>query len=218
MTLRDTLERGSAELDLALPAEGIAQMLRHLELLAQWNRRYNLTAIREPEKMVTRHLLDCLAVLPYAPGGRLLDLGTGAGFPGIPLALARPNDDYTLVDSSLKRIRFVRHVVAQLKIRNVRTLHRRVETLSVGEPFDAIVSRAFAAPDKALRLAAPLLRTQGSCLVMCGQEPDPANLDTAPHRYEQTRTVPLRVPLLGEARHLLIGTAPHASRNTGAIQ
>lgn len=190
-------------MDLSLPASLVDKLLRHLDLLAQWNRRYNLTAIQTGPDMVTHHLLDCLAVVPYAPAGRLLDLGTGAGFPGVPLALARPEDHYTLVDSSLKRIRFVRHVKAQLKLTNVETRHCRAEALHGEAPFDGVVARAFRAPQTVLSLAAPLLAPGGRCVVMCGQAPATGN--PAPGAFTRVWAVPLRVPFLAAIRHLLIG-------------
>ena len=177
--------------------------MRHTELLARWNRRYNLTAIREPAAMVTHHLLDCLAVVPYAPAGRVLDLGTGAGFPGVPLALTRPKDHYTLVDSSLKRIRFVRHLVAQLPLTNVEARHCRAEVLADAAPFSGVVARAFRAPETVLAIAAPLLASGGRCLVMCGQQPPLDN--PAPELFAAVTVQPLQVPFLAAARHLLIG-------------
>src|SRR6266702_4255338 len=136
------LEQGLAELDLSLGREARTKLLEYLALLEKWNQVYNLTAIRDAEKMVSGHLLDCLAVVPYVSGAHVLDAGSGAGFPGIPLAVARPGIEVALLDSNHKKAAFLRQAVAELQLKNARVVCERVESWRPAEKFDCIISRA----------------------------------------------------------------------------
>ena len=127
----------------ALPADAQARLLAYVHLLEKWNRTYNLTAVRAPEQMIPRHLLDSLAILPYLQGQRVLDMGTGAGLPGIPLAMARPDLDFVLLDSNAKKTRFVTQACAELGLKNIEITQERVEKYQPARPFDTLVSRAF---------------------------------------------------------------------------
>jgi len=156
----ERLIRDAATLGVTLSREDAARLLLLLDELKLWNRRFNLTAITAPEAMVTHHLLDSLAVNPELAGDRVADVGTGAGFPGLPLAVVNPQRHFTLIDSTAKKVRFVSHAVQLLGLGNVTPLHARVEQVRVDAPFDTIVARAFA----------PLPRLLGNVVGLCGGE------------------------------------------------
>lgn len=177
-------------------------LLAYLDLLRRWNRAYNLTAIREPRDMVVRHLLDSLSVLPWIPAGRLLDAGTGAGLPGVPLAVARPDVEVTLLDSAGKKIRFLNQVRRELGLRNIEPVQARLEDYASEAPFDAIICRAFAS--LADFAAATRRLAKGSkLLAMKGRRPG-AELDELPGWVEVRAVEKLEVPGLQEDRHLVI--------------
>ena len=134
------LEKGVAELGLALGRDGRNKLLQYLALLQKWNQVYNLTAIRGVERMISGHLLDCLAVIPYVTGTRVLDVGTGAGFPGIPLAVARPDTQVALLDSNHKKSAFLRQAVADLQLKNAAVICERVEAWQAAEKFEVAAS------------------------------------------------------------------------------
>lgn len=169
--LEAQLERGIAELGLNLPLSQQQQLIRFVNTLLRWNRSYNLTAIRDPALMVDRHLLDSLSVLPFLSGERLVDVGTGAGLPGVPLAIAAPERHFTLLDSNGKKTRFLVQVCAELGLSNIDVVHGRVEQVSVPEPFDAVLSRAFASLNAMIVGCHSLLAPQGRYLAMKGQYP-----------------------------------------------
>lgn len=194
-----TLARGLAQ--LGLPAAVAAPLLAYLDELVRWNAAYNLTAVRDPQQMVTRHLLDSLAVLPYVRG-RLLDVGAGAGLPGLVLALADPGLQLRLIDSNGKKARFMRHVVRQLGLRNVEVLEGRVEDLPA-TPHDVILSRAFAALTDFCRLTRHLLAPGGQWLAMKGKL-DTQELAGLPADIIIRETHRLTVPGLQEDRHAVI--------------
>lgn len=141
---RRQLDQGLAALNLDLPAASRDQLIALLRLLAQWNRSFNLTALRTPADMVAGHLLDSLAVLAHLPPGRLLDVGTGAGFPGLPLAIARPDTAHVLLDSHLKKTRFVQHAALTLDLHNVEVVQQRAEQYRPDPTFPVVIARAFA--------------------------------------------------------------------------
>ena len=187
------------DLDAAVPADTRARLLAYLDFLAEWNRHTNLTAVREPAAMVTRHLLDSLVLLPHLVGTRLADLGSGAGLPGIPLALARPDLEVTLVDSNGKKARFLRAAVAELGLR-AEVAQTRVETLAGS--FDTLTARAFTSLANMLRWGGHLLRPDSVWLAQKGQYPAD-ELAALPAGYA-ARTLPLAVPGLDAQRHLVI--------------
>lgn len=199
MTPRAALERGIDELALALPAGAAEQLLAYAELLTKWNRTYNLTAIRDPLEMVTRHLLDSLAVLPHLPmsdGGAIADVGSGAGLPGIPLAIARREWRITLNDSSQKRAAFLRQAAIELGMRNVETYEGRVETWRPAARFAVVISRAFADLAEFIAKCRHLVAPGGVLAAMKG---------AAPAAQEaECRVVELKVPLLDARRHLVL--------------
>lgn len=200
--LEQTLARGAAALGLALPEEAPARLLRYLDLLAKWNRVYNLTAVRDPQQMVTRHLLDSLAVAPYVRGPRVLDVGSGAGLPGIPLALALPDVEFVLLDSSAKKTRFLIQAVSELRLDTVSVEHARVENYRAPRGFDTVVARAFSSLAELLARAGPLCERGGRVLALKGTYPK-EELAALPAGYRLAGIYPLHVPGLHRERHLL---------------
>lgn len=168
---RETLLQGLSALAIDLPDSHIEQLLRFINLIEKWNKAYNLTAVRDPMAMVSLHLLDSLAILPYLKGARIADIGTGAGLPGIPLAICLPDRHFTLVDSNSKKTRFVQQVVLELQLKNVEVIHSRVELLKPSQLFSTVISRAFAGMGDIVQLTGHLLADDGGLLAMKGQIP-----------------------------------------------
>jgi 16S rRNA (guanine527-N7)-methyltransferase len=203
---RDELDAGLAALDLAPALAG--PLLAYLALLDRWNRTYNLTAIRDPREMVAKHLLDSLAMHPFAGDGALADLGTGAGLPGIPLAIADPGLQVTLVESNGKKARFLREAVRTLKLPNARVAEARIEALDMPGMFDAITARALATLPLILELGGHLLKPEGRLLAMKGAVPAD-EIAALPPGWQVARIAPLQVPGLSAERHLVVvGRAP----------
>ncbi len=199
--LHAQLDAGIAALSLSLPSGAQERLLDYLALLLRWNAAYNLTAVRDPAQMVTRHLLDSLAVAPYVEGATLADLGTGPGLPGIPLAIAAPQREVTLVDSNGKKVRFLREAVRALHLANARAVEARVEALE-GQ-YDCITARAFARLAEMLAWGGHLLAAQGRWLALKGRYPDDELAELpAPFRLEAVHA--LRVPGLDAERHLVV--------------
>lgn len=203
MTPAAKLDRGLAELGLPLPDPGRGQLLRYLELLSKWNRTYNLTAIRDTGEMVSHHVLDSLAVVPHLARGRLADVGSGAGLPGIPIAIAQPERDVVLNDASEKRAAFLRQAVIELALPNARVHAGRAENWQPRERFAVVISRAFAQLAQFIAACRHLLAPGGVLAAMKGVFPAD-ELARAPADAHCGQVVPLTVPLLGEARHLVL--------------
>ncbi|MDR3444037.1 MULTISPECIES: 16S rRNA (guanine(527)-N(7))-methyltransferase RsmG [unclassified Dyella] len=199
--LQTRLERGIAALSVQLPAGAVERLLDYQALLARWNATYNLTAVRDPGEMVSRHLVDSLAVLPYVQGQTLADLGTGPGLPGIPLAIAAPERQVLLVDSNGKKVRFLREAIRSLKLENVRAVQSRVE--EVEGQFDCITARAFASLEDMLAWGGHLLTKEGIWLAMKGKHPD-EELPGVPAGFEVRAIHTLNVPDVGGERHLVV--------------
>lgn len=200
--LSAALAGGCRELGLELSAEQSGQMLAYLKLLVKWNKAYNLTAIRAPEEMIGKHLLDSLSILPYVRGPRVLDVGSGAGLPGIPLAIAAPQHEYVLLDANSKKTRFLLQVKGELQLSRVSVIHSRLEEYHPAEPFDSITSRAFASLAQMVGASARLLAADGCLLAMKGAYPQ-AELADLPAGFVTSKTVALQVPQLDAARHLV---------------
>jgi 16S rRNA (guanine527-N7)-methyltransferase len=199
--LRRLLGNGIATLGLHLDDSAIERLLAYRALLERWNGAYNLTAVRDPAQMVVRHLLDSLAVLPYVRGTSLADLGTGAGLPGIPLAIAAPQRQVLLVDSNGKKVRFLREAIRTLQLANVSAVQSRVEALR--GTFDCITARAFASLGDMLGLGGHLLAADGIWLAMKGRAAD-EELTGVPPAFRVVATHALAVPGLDAERHLLM--------------
>jgi 16S rRNA (guanine527-N7)-methyltransferase len=199
MTPALALARGVGELALQLPPGAQERLLRYLELLGKWNRTYNLTAIRDPLEMVSHHLLDSLVVLPHLPippnAATLADVGSGAGLPGIPLAIARPQWQVTLNDSNQKKTAFLRQAAIELGLRNVAVHEGRVEAWQPAERFAVVISRAFAELADFISACRHLVVDGGALAAMKG---------TAPQARERCSAIELHVPLLDAQRHLVL--------------
>jgi len=195
------LRAGVAELGLSPSAQAVEELLDYLELLSRWNAAYNLTAVRDPLAMVTSHLLDSLAVAHLVRGERLADIGSGAGLPGIPLAILSPERQVTLIDANGKKTRFLREAVRALRLVNVSIEAQRVENVS-GE-FDTVTARAFASIANMLHLAGHLLAADGILLALKGQLHKEEILGL-PEGYVVSEVKALRVPGLAAARHAVI--------------
>ncbi len=170
--------------------------------LAEWNTRFNLTAITEPAEMVDKHLLDSLAVLPHMHGLRIADVGTGAGFPGLPLAIANPGRRYTLVESTGKKVGFLKHIVESLGLSNVELAHGRAETLRAHMPFDRVIARALGPVADFVRVAGHLPGRGGRLLAMKGRLPED-ELKALPPGWKVIAVHPIRVPGLDAERCLV---------------
>ena len=205
--LNQILHDGLVAMGSALPADAQARLLAYVHLLEKWNRTYNLTAVRVPEQMIPRHLLDSLAILPYLPGRRVLDMGTGAGLPGIPLAVARPDLDFVLLDSNAKKTRFVTQVCAELGLKNIEITQERVEKYRPPRPFDTLVSRAFSTIADMLVASRHLYGPGGQVLAMKGVYPQ-EELAAIPPGYKVRAAHALTIPGLQAARHVVIITPP----------
>ncbi|CUS47825.1 MAG: 16S rRNA (guanine527-N7)-methyltransferase GidB [Idiomarinaceae bacterium HL-53] len=173
-----------------------------LEQLHKWNQAYNLTSVRNPEEMLTRHILDSIAVSPFLHGKAVIDVGTGPGLPGLPLAILNPDKEFVLLDSLGKRISFIRQVVHTLKLTNVKAVQSRVEDFSHEGGFDSIVSRAFASLADMLGWCHHLLSAQGQFIALKGQL-DPEELAQVSAPYQIEEKIPVAVPGLDAARHIV---------------
>jgi 16S rRNA (guanine527-N7)-methyltransferase len=197
------LENGVAEIGLSLGRDERNKLLQYLALLEKWNQVYNLTAIRDREKMVSGHLLDCLAVIPYVTGARVLDAGSGAGFPGIPVAVARPDIQVVLLDSNHKKAAFLRQAVADLQLKNATVVCERVETWQAAEKFDCIISRAFAEIAEFITQTDHLLAAGGVFAAMKGVHPF-EEIERLPADFRVRQVHAFAVPGLGAQRHLVL--------------
>jgi len=206
------LAAGIAALGLALDATQRARLTAYLALLAKWNKTYNLTAIREPMRMVTHHLLDALAVVPHlpaTPGLRILDVGSGGGVPGIPLAIARPDAHVVMIDSNHKKAAFLLQAAIELKLSNIESHAVRVEDYVPALPFDVVISRAFSELGAFASVAAPHLAPRGRIFAMKGVHPD-EELASLPEQFVVLAKPSLAVPGLDAERHLVIMQPEHA--------
>lgn len=199
---RQRLEQGARALGLDLKDGDADRLLALVDLLARWNRVYNLTGVREPEAMVALHLLDSLALLPYLRGERILDLGTGAGFPGLPLAIVQPRREFVLLDGNGKKIRFVRQAVLELGLANARPVQARIESYPRGEKFATITARAFAPLPRLLDMVTPLLERPGVLLAPKGRGVR-EELTALPPEQGILRLHSLRIPFVDRERSLV---------------
>jgi 16S rRNA (guanine527-N7)-methyltransferase len=196
-----SLAAGLADLGIALPDAAQNQLLAFRDLLLKWNKTYNLTALRDPAQAISHHLLDSLAILPHVGSGPLLDVGSGGGLPGIPLAIARPELAVSMVDTVQKKTTFLQQVVIELGLKNVTVHHARVEEMP-GQ-YAQISSRAFAELGLFISLTRHLLAPDGRWLAMKGVRPDD-ELKALPADITVEAIIPLTVPWLDAERHLII--------------
>jgi len=200
--LSEQLQSGCKQLGVELSAEAQLILLEYVAMLHRWNRIYNLTAIRDPLQMVSNHLLDSLAVLPYLWPGRWLDVGCGAGLPGMVLAVAQPGWEFTLLDSNSKKTSFVQQVIIELGLCNVSVHCERVERWQCKAPFDGVISRAFSGLGEFMQKTRHLLDEQGRWAAMKGVAG--RDLGELPEACSVEHVIPLHVPGLNAARSLVI--------------
>ena len=209
------LDAGLAAMRIDVTAAQKESLLAYLALLQKWNRAYNLTAVRDAGQMITRHLLDSLAVHPYLRGHRLIDVGTGAGLPGIPLALVNPRRSFVLLDSNGKKTRFLEHVKMALAIDNILIVQARVEAYRPGQGFDSVLSRAFATLGAMIAACRHLSGPGGEFLAMKGQHPV-SELAALPGDVRCLGVESLAVPGLDEERCLVRLALDSAGDNAAA--
>jgi len=177
------LQAGLERLDIKAEQPLCTAYLRYIELLVKWNKAYNLTAVKDPETMLNRHILDSLSVLSFIKGKQCLDIGTGAGLPGMILALAQADTHWTLLDSNQKKIRFLRHVIVELDINNVELVHGRIEMFKPAQEFDTIICRAFAPLSRMLAQTQHLLTTENQLLAMKGKQVETEIDELGSHQF-----------------------------------
>jgi 16S rRNA (guanine527-N7)-methyltransferase len=198
----ELLAEGLRELGLEDALAGDNRLMEFIAELMNWNRVYNLTSVRRPAEIVTRHILDSLSIIPYLVGKRIIDIGTGAGLPGIPLAVASPERDYYLLDSSSKKLRFVQQTVAILDLDNVVLEHARIESYRPDERFDTVICRAFSDLHDIYRHAARLCTPEGRILAMKGVYPM-AEIEGLKDKSVIEDVFKINVPGLDAERHLV---------------
>lgn len=196
------LKSGAEQLGVPLSDDAARKMLRVLDELDEWNQKMNLTAIRDRSQQLTKHLLDSLSVIQHLHGSRVIDIGTGAGFPGLPLAIALPEMHFTLLDSTAKKLKFIDHVCALAAIENVETVHSRAEAFQPKYRYDVVISRAVGAVDTFVKWAGHLCVGGGRLLAMKGRYPTD-ELTTLPSGWKLATVHRLSVPGLDEERHLV---------------
>lgn len=197
------LSRGAEQMGIALSEHQAEQLLAYMALLNKWNKAYNLTAVRDPNEMVSRHLLDSLSVLPHVEQGRWLDVGSGGGMPGVILAIMLPDSDFTLLDSNGKKTRFLTQVRLELGLDNMQVVNSRVEAFSPDRPFDGIVSRAFSSLADFTELTRHLSTPQTRWLAMKGLYPQD-ELQALADDFRVQCSIELSVPGSDASRHLLV--------------
>ncbi len=205
--LDKALKEGIAAQSLQVDDQARAAMLQYLGLLQRWNRAYNLTSIKDPLQMLSYHLLDSLSIGQYLQGQAFIDVGTGAGLPGIPLAVTHPNKTFSLLDSNGKKVRFLFQVKTALKLGNVKELQGRVEEHKPEQLYDGVISRAFASLTDMIEGSKHLLASGGSFYAMKGRYPD-KELSELPKGYKVEHAIALEVPALDQQRHLIIIKKP----------
>ncbi|RVT47600.1 16S rRNA (guanine(527)-N(7))-methyltransferase RsmG [Rheinheimera sediminis] len=199
----EKLKKLVAQTSLVLSQHQLEQLVAYVQLLDKWNSAYNLTSVRDPEEMLVKHIMDSLAVSPFVSGERIIDVGTGPGLPGIPLAIALPDKQFYLLDSLGKRIRFLNHVKLQLKLQNFESIQSRVEDHQPETGYDAVLSRAFASMSDMVNWCKHLPAANGQFLAMKGalvQE----EIAALPNFVKVVGSHPLQVPTLNAERYLVV--------------
>lgn len=199
------LQQLLAQTTLTIPAEQQQQLVALVGMLHKWNKAYNLTSVRDPQQMLSRHIMDSLVVLPYLNGQRFIDVGTGPGLPGLPLAITAPDKEFVLLDSLGKRVRFIRQVCHELGLNNVTAVQSRVEDYQPELPFDGVISRAFASLSGMLNWCGHLPAKHGKFLALKGVYPT-QELEDIPAEFQVEEIIRLQVPEADGERHLAIIT------------
>ncbi|ECD9467022.1 16S rRNA (guanine(527)-N(7))-methyltransferase RsmG [Salmonella enterica] len=197
------LSRLLDEAGISLTDHQKTQLVAYVDMLHKWNKAYNLTSVRDPAEMVVRHILDTIVVAPYLQGQRFIDVGTGPGLPGIPLAIVLPDAHFTLLDSLGKRVRFLRQVQHELKLENITPVQSRVEAYPSEPPFDGVISRAFASLNDMVSWCHHLPGEKGRFYALKGQLPED-EIASLPDDFSVESVEKLRVPQLEGERHLVI--------------
>jgi len=197
------LSRLLTEAGISLSDQQQQQLVAYVEMLHKWNKAYNLTSVRDPNEMLVRHILDSIVVAPHLQGTRFIDVGTGPGLPGIPLAIVRPESHFTLLDSLGKRVRFLRQVQHELKLTNIEPVQSRVEDFPAEPPFDGVISRAFASLNDMVSWCHHLPGEAGRFYALKGQLPE-EEIALLPAGLGVESIVELKVPHLEGERHLVI--------------
>ncbi|ECG6090216.1 16S rRNA (guanine(527)-N(7))-methyltransferase RsmG [Salmonella enterica subsp. enterica serovar Blukwa] len=197
------LSRLLADAGISLTDHQKTLLVAYVDMLHKWNKAYNLTSVRDPNEMLVRHILDSIVVAPYLQGQRFIDVGTGPGLPGIPLAIILPDAHFTLLDSLGKRVRFLRQVQHELKLENITPVQSRVETYPSEPPFDGVISRAFASLNDMVSWCHHLPGEKGRFYALKGQLPGD-EIASLPDNFSVESVEKLRVPQLEGERHLVI--------------
>lgn len=199
------LQQLLAQTTLTIPEEQQQQLVALVAMLHKWNKAYNLTSVRDPQQMLSRHIMDSLVVLPYLSGQTFIDVGTGPGLPGLPLAITAPDKHFVLLDSLGKRIRFIRQVCHELNLNNVTAVQSRVEDYQPELKFDGVISRAFASLDDMLNWCGHLPAKHGKFLALKGVYPT-HEIEQIPPEYQLDEVIRLQVPEADGERHLVMIT------------
>ena len=205
MTHFNAIQTGAQQMGLTLSDSVLTRLVDYLLLLQKWNKAYNLTAIREPQQMISLHLLDSLVTLKFVTGQTIIDVGTGPGLPGMVLAICCPDKDFTLLDSNGKKTRFLTQAVLELGLKNITVANERVEKHTRLEYYDHVISRAFASLADMVHWTLALPNQKGNFLAMKGVYPD-AEMQALPATVQVESVVPLKIPSISADRHMVIMT------------
>ena len=200
--LNDILMQGSESLSLTLSSQQAEKLVGYVERIDKWNKAYNLTSVRDPEQMMVKHILDSIVVAPFIDGKRIIDVGTGPGLPGIPLSVMLPDSSFTLLDSLGKRVRFMKQCAFELGLNNVTPVHSRVEDHKPDQPYDIVLSRAFASLKDMLHWCEHLVDSSGVFVALKGQFPQ-SEIDEVSDHFRIESVKALSVPDLEGERHLV---------------